>query len=274
MNEQDARLEPALSEEVFQPLQIRLRDRHEHRIKDSRRRAFELPHLRAQVARQRYRQVGAGRAEASGEQPLMRGIDVGIQQADSHGFSANFVEPRDQRREDCFVERYLHGAIAAHAFWHSETPVAWDEGRKRIWREGINVAPDVAINLKDVFEAFGCEQRALCELAFQNRIGGHCCAVKEQPDIGERKSEALGRFAHAVHQADRWITSRCRGLPGINRAAAFVEDMQVGERAADVNGDANGGTTVENAHALTLIKSAQLQRVAKAGRGLARSTCL
>ena len=62
-------------------------------------------------------------------------------------------------------------------------------------------------------------------------------AVQQQADIGEGEAEAAPGLGHAVNQPGGRVVGRGGRLEAMQRTGAAVEDLQVGEGAADVDAD-------------------------------------
>ena len=98
----------------------------------------------------------------------------------------------------------------------------------------------MAADLQHVLEAGGGEEDAAGEGAFEDGVGGDGGAVEEEADVGEGEGEALRGFGDAGEEAFRGVGGGGGGFPGVDGAGAGVEDLEVGEGATDVNGDADG----------------------------------
>ncbi len=177
----------------------------------------------------------------------MGGVGVGVQQADGDGFRRRRAEAREEGRK--IAERRLDAAIGADALGHAEARIALDQAGEWIGGEAVDVAARVARDLEHVLEAGGGEQHAAGELAFEHGVGGDGRAVQQQADIGQREAEAGRGLPHAGEKTLRRVGGRCRGLPRDDAATARIEDLQVGEGAADIDRDADGAGRVGACHA-------------------------
>ena len=175
-----------------------------------------------------------------GDARLVRGIDVGVEQAD-----------RDRRRhrarrasrtsafERRLGQRRLDAAVGADALLDADAAVARDQRRRHLRVERIDLAPIVAADLQHILEARRRHQRALGELALQHGVGGDGGAVQQVADVGQGEAVARGRLLDAGHQPERGVLRRGRRLEAGDGAGARIEDLQIGEGPADVDGDAN-----------------------------------
>ncbi len=66
--------------------------------------------------------------------------------------------------------------------------------------------------------------------------------MQQEADLVETETEAGRRLGDAGHQPDRGIVRRRRCLEAMKRTARLVEDLKVGESAADIDADADGAS--------------------------------
>ncbi len=100
----------------------------------------------------------------------------------------------------------------------------------------VGVGPVDAADLVDVAKAFGDQQRGVGAGALQQRVDGDGRAVQEQVGVLHIQPGAVQRVLDAVDE----VCMRGQGLAEMQRAGALVERRQIGEGAADVDGDAQG----------------------------------
>ena len=96
--------------------------------------------------------------------------------------------------------------------------------------QAIGVRPRAPPELDHVAEAFGCDQSAAGQLAFEQRVGGDRRAMNEDGEVSridvglrERSENALGL-----------VFRRAWNLGVFDRAGCLVIEDEVGERAADI----------------------------------------
>ncbi len=133
----------------------------------------------------------------------------------------------------------LDYAARGHAFGEAEAALARHEGGHRSRPDRIDLAAIVAADLQHVLEAGSRDERDARQLAFEHGIGRDRRAVQDVADIIEREAVALAGGLDAVDQRDRGVLRRGRQLVGGHAAGARIEDLKVGEGAADVDADAD-----------------------------------
>ena len=107
--------------------EIAIHHRQHIGIRHHCRGSFVLADLAADLRRNR---DGHVRQQARDQIPrpfLMRGIDVGVQEADRDRLDVLRAQRRDQAFQRCLIERQQHGAIGSEAFGHFQSQLARDQ---------------------------------------------------------------------------------------------------------------------------------------------------
>ena len=239
LHKEDQRGEAALAQALLQPVQIGLHHRHQHRVQHGGGTPLILADLRADVAGERDRQIRPRLRDHRAHRPLMCGIGKAVDQRDSDTLRPDGGDAREAIRHTRGIQRRLHRTIRAHPLHHAEARIAWHQHRVRIGREAVDVPAHMAVDLQHILEARGRDQCGARKLALQHRIGRNGRAMQQQPNLGEREAEALTGFGDAAQQPHRGIIRRRGRLPRMHRARAAVENLKVGESAADIDSDAD-----------------------------------
>ena len=150
------------------------------------------------------------------------------------------------------VERDQHRALRVHPLHDLEAHVAVDQRRVLLEEQVVGLRPVDAADLVDVAEALRGQQRAARAGALQDGVDRDRGAVQEQP----RGVEARAGLADAVLDAGDQPLRRGQRLAEAERAGRLVERGDVGERAADVGGQADRrGTVASTAWSFTARSS-------------------
>ena len=180
----------------------------------------------------------------SGEQRrdafLVLGVGIGMEQAHGNALDAAGLELLREALDLAFIERHLDLAVRARAFLDAEAPRAWDQHDPRLGLAGVDLLAEVTPDLEHVLEARRRDQRALGQAPLQDGIRRDGGAMEECGDIAEGEADLLTRHAQARDQPLGGIGGRCRRLGGEGLARRLVQDLDVGECTADIDGNAHG----------------------------------
>ena len=180
-----------------------------------------------------------------GGAPLMRRIDVGMQEADRDRLDIFFLlEAGDRVAHLLLVERSSGYRRRTRALLDAEAPPARDQrlvGRdEHIVQRHVDRL-DAAPDLDAVAEALGGDHAGLGAAAGEQDVGGERGAVHQDFDLAEEFLDVefveARRLLHRIHQADRWIARRRRSLELLQQPR-LVHHQAVGEGAADVDTNA------------------------------------
>ena len=127
----------------------------------------------------------------------------------------------------------MHGAIGAQTLRHFEPQRPAHQRHMLVEEQIIRIGPVHAADLVDVAEAFGRHQRGLGTGALEQRVDGDGRAVQKQMGYVEGDAGALDRRLDALDQR----VMRRQRLAEEEPSGAFVEGGEIGEGAADIDGD-------------------------------------
>ena len=167
----------------------------------------------------------------------MEAVGVRVEEADRNGLHAGGQEGVDRAGRLRLVERAHDLAPVVDALAHLQPPVAGNERRGLLPGEVVEARHAQAADLEDVAEALGGEEARAGALPLQDRVGGDRGAVDDLAD--HRRVEPLLREepADALHDATAQVVRRRRDLRRED-AALLGEEHDIGERAADIDADA------------------------------------
>ncbi len=203
-------------------------------VEDRGARALVLAHLARHVPGGGDRDAREPLLQARLRRALVVGVRVGVQEADGDRLDLQLGAAVGHRVERVHVERLEHLARAVDALGHLEAQPARHERLRLVVAEVVHVRPVAAADEEDVAEAAGRHERGARALALGDRVDHDRAAVDEERRLGEVHPRRLDRLEHALGDRARGGRDLRRDQP----AGALVERDQVGERAADVRGDA------------------------------------
>src|SRR5690606_13444573 len=121
--------------------------------------------------------------------------------------------------------------------------MAWHENGRVRCAMVPRVLAHAAADLEAVAEPDGRQQSDFGSLALQHRVGRHRRAMYEQTasaqQVARRQREGRGSTVERIEDALRRIGGDGGDLEYTDRAAG-IREYQIGERAADIHGDAPG----------------------------------
>ncbi len=165
---------------------------------------------------------------------LMRRIAIGMEQQDRDGFDAARFEIARDGPHLLLVERHMDRAIGQHPLLDLEAPGALHQRLVLAEEQIVGVGPVDAADLVDIAEALGDQQRRLRAGALEQRVDADGGAVKEEIRVFDIGLCAVERVADAF---DQRVMGRQRLSEG-ELGAGLVERREIGESAADIDGDA------------------------------------
>ncbi len=208
-------------------------------VGDGGRGALVLARLWTDLRRQRDADVRTLPREDVADVQLVRGVGVGMDERHRDGFDPLLVQPLGDRPDGCLVEGETHLAVHVHALRHGEAKAAADHRPGLLDEDVVLVEPALVGDLDDVAEALGGDQGDPGALALDDRVRRQRGAVHEHLDVGECAA-CLGK--HAARAFDDGSLGRPRCREDLERMAALRRlEHDVGERAADVGGESDGG---------------------------------
>jgi hypothetical protein len=233
MQQQDVAVVAIVLEARLQPLDVPPDQRREHGVRDRGREALMLEDLRQDVARGGDAHAGELLLEDRAHAALVLGVGIGVDEADGDGLDAALAQDRGHAPRPGVVDRLEELAVVADALVDLEAVAPADVRRRDVLVGVPEVLLRTSADLDDVAEARRRDHRGAREGARDQGVRRHRRSVREDCHVAQVD---LGRVAHAVdHGVDR-IGGRRGHLRHRHGARVLVEDADVGERPADVDG--------------------------------------
>ncbi len=174
--------------------------------------------------------------------PLVRRAHEREEQHDGEGFDALLSHAPAGTAHRLLVERDDDPAFVVEALGHAVAPAAGTDRRRRGERGVPDVLLEAAPDLDLVAVALARDEPRHGAGHLDHRVVGGRGPVHDHlgrgEQIGERELHAVGEPPDAADHALGLIARRRRML--LERDAAVVDEDEVGERAADVDADAEG----------------------------------
>ena len=144
------------------------------------------------------------------------------------------------RRATCATSTsLLDRAVGERALRHVEAQVARDERPRQVDVEVVDLVAALARDLDRVAVPFGREQRGGRALALDDRVRHERRAVHDARDVADRDAVRLERLAEDRLDRARGLVRRRQRLADRDEPV-LAHDAEIGERAADVDADAQG----------------------------------
>ena len=211
-------------------------------VETGRREALELAVERQHLARERNVGVGAFLLQDPLDALLVRGVEVGVQQADRDRIDPRFAQCPRALAHLRLVERHDDLALGRGDALLDREPVAPPRQRARLPRQLLLerevVRLLVARDVQDVAEALGRDQADLRTLVLDRDVCRDGGAVEQEVYRLQAHAGLAAERIHAGHHRPRRIVRRRRDLVDRDRACRLVDQYQVRERAADIYADA------------------------------------
>ena len=224
----------ALLEARLQPLHVAADERREHRVRDGRREALVLEDLRQDVARGGDAHARQLLLEDLPHAALVVRVGVRVDEADGDGLDTALAEHGGHAPRPGLVDRLQDLAVVADPLVHLEAIAPADVRRRHVLVGVPEVFLRAAADLDDVAEAGRRDHRGAREGARDQRVRRDGRSVREDGHVAQVD---LGRVAHAVDDGVDRVGGRRGDLRHGHGAGVLVEDADVGERPADVDGD-------------------------------------
>ena len=227
------------AELVVHAAQIAFHVRLDEGVDQSGDRALVFAIFGQHRAGERQRAVGIVLRENLRDAPLVRGIGIGVDQADADRAHA-------LPRKNCAAARTL-ASSSGRSSCAAEIEPAAHLAHEMQRHDALRLHPEIGIavalrhrlagDLQDMPEACGDDQPEPADLALQQRVGGDRGAVGEAGDVVGRAAGRLEDRLDAAHQPDRRIGGRARHLGDPHGARAAIDRNDIGEGAAGVDAD-------------------------------------
>ena len=234
-------VEPAMetrrAQVVLEPFQIAVEHRAGERVDRRRGPALELAHVRKHVRRAGDEQAGGGFRQDLGGASLVRGVGVGVQEADSHRLDAQGQELLRRGPDAGLVEFRRDAAIVAHTLGNLDAQRPAHQ-RWRIFDAQIEqvVAP-LETHIHDVAEAGRDQHAGPGALALDDGVGDEGRAMHDLDHVCDVDVVLRGQRLDAVEHGHGWIGRRRQPLVDCDAGTAAVMQREVRERTADIDAD-------------------------------------
>ena len=187
----EAGLHPDPRKAVFQKVKVAADDWHLHRVDDRRARTEVLAHLRTQFRGKRHEYGRQLFRNDCAHPPLVRRVDVGVQQANGDGLHVLLANGPHHLTYRVLVERPHHPAGVVDSLGNAVAKVARDQRLRFLAENVVEARPDLSRNLQHVAKTLGGDQRGMSAFAFDDRVGGHCRPVNQAGDRPRRRPRLL-----------------------------------------------------------------------------------
>ena len=203
-----------------------------------------LAEQRSRLARQHDVRIGNACEQDVAHLPLVRGVDVGIDEA--HGdrrnaLGTNFFGHGVRRGG---IQRPFLFALDVGALRHGIAVAPRNQRFRLLLIRVVEFLAVLAADLDGVAEPVGRDQCGVGIRPFDQGVGGGRRAVDQAGDAGERNARLFDRFDRIARgpfdrldHTDRPVPRRGEHLGGDPLAARLLPPEQVGERPAHVNAD-------------------------------------
>jgi len=193
-------------------LEIGAAHRSEVGVHDRRDGPLVLTELGRHLVRRRH--VETALTQDGGDGAFVRGIEIGVQQADGDGFRA-------VRNRRYVSERFQLGAVGREPARHAEAPRPRYEGLRPVRPLVVERGPVLAADLDHVLQPGVRDQRHCRAASFQQRVGGHRGAVGQHRH-GERR-QTRRHCRRRVGRVRRHLGQRAVGRHHVGERAARID---------------------------------------------------
>jgi hypothetical protein len=128
----------------------------------------------------------------------VRGIGIGVQEADGDGGDPEFLKPPRSRPHRGFVERCLDAAVEAHALGHLEAQAARHQRRGILHAQVEQVVAALETHVENVAEARGRQHSGDGTAALDHRVGDERRPVHHVGEVGDGDPIALEHGVDAL----------------------------------------------------------------------------
>jgi hypothetical protein len=167
----------------------------------------------------------------------MRGIGIGVEEADRDALAARRAQRGDGGAQRVLVQRAQHRAVGRHAFRHFHAQLARHQRLGAARKQVIDMRAALAADLQQVAEAFGRDQPRARELALQQRVGRDRRAEADEAHLRRVALRQRQDLADALHRRAVGILGRGGELVAQAFARPRVHQEHVGEGAPDIETD-------------------------------------
>ena len=235
---QERAAEAALGEGCRQVRQVARHQGPDVGVGARRREAFELADLRAHLGRQGDGDVRQAFGQERADAAFVGGVGIGVEQPHGDAGDALPFQDRRQRPHRVFVQRQQDLAGGVHPLRHGQAQPARHQRPRAVDVDVVLLEAVLVGHLQRVAVALRRDERRHGAAALDERVGGEGGAVEDERHVARRTAAD----AHDPLEAVQHGVGGVRVGRGHLRREAFVARVEhdVGERAADVHGDAGG----------------------------------
>ena len=201
--------------------------------------AFVEPHLGQHLAGERDVQVRQAFPEPRRRRALVGVVGKGEHEAHGDAFHPHPPDLGHGLVDGLLIQRFQHRAVAVDALLDGVYPLP---GNQRVrWRllGVVKIGTHAPPHVEHVPEPGRGEQRRMCAVAGQQRVGGDGAAVDDPLGAGQQfpwgEAQLLGRKRQAGQKRARAVSGIGQGLE--DETAAVAGDHQVDEGTTDVHAD-------------------------------------
>ena len=226
---------PALEAALERP-EIAADDRLEVGVDHRGRGALVLLHLGQDVEADRGGQVGRQSPDDLLEQPLVRRVGVGVEQADGDRLDALVEQAAHRALGVSGLQRLADVSSGVDPLVHRDPQMARHQDRRLLPGHVVEPRHPKRADLEHVAEALGRDQAGARALALEDRVRGHGGAVADLLHLGRRGADLLEHGREPEHDGARIVVDGRGDLLGVEPAVG-PQHHDVGEGAADVHAD-------------------------------------
>ena len=168
---------------------------------------------------------------------LVHGVCVAVDEADRDGLDAHAHQCPRGVAQLRLVQRTQHVAVGVDSFVHREAPVARRQRLGLLQEQVVEVVAHLGADLQHVAKSAGRDQSDPGSVALDDGVGDQGGAVHDAVDSGELDPRLAGDALHALADRDSGVGRAGELLAGEDHVPLFVDQHEVGERAADVHAD-------------------------------------
>ena len=210
-------------------------DRSQRGIENRGAETLVLAKLRQHLVRCAHEGFREGESHRCGDARLVRGIAIGVQEADGHGFHPLAAELLDHRPDRGLLRRHVIASEQVGALLDLAAQTAWNGWRRFRDADVVVVGLALAADLENVAHAVAGNQRGPGRLADDQRIRRDRGAMAEVGHRVGRDAGLLEEVGDAACDRFRWILRRRWRLVTERGAVRKTHQREVRERTADVD---------------------------------------
>ena len=212
---------------------------HHVRVDDGRRGPLVLADDGRDLRREADRGPGRLLADDLGGAPLVRRVDVGVQEADGDRRDPVPAETPDGLAQAGLVERHEHLAVEGHPLGHLPDPRAGDQRGGLLDEEIVELVALLPADDQDVAEAPGRQEGDVPALSLDDDVRAERGPVHGLDEVGPAEPRAGDQLAEPLHARPGRVVRRREALAGEEAPVVGLE-REVGEGPADVEADPEG----------------------------------